>query len=505
MTGMTGMAGGGAGFTVSADLINGFGNRLSARAEAVNTAAASLGMVEVTPDMFGPAAHERGFTTAVAQTTQRITDLFARSAEAIENAAVGTKKSAADYAATEEQNTAGLGEENFGFPGAMPPGGNTMSGGASYGGGMDPMPVVGGFGPSVLTGMDPMSANGIVGPPILTGMDQMPPNGIVGPSVPSGMAPSVPGGGIPAFIPPEVPLIGANLPGAGGPTSVSSTGGVMPGLTDPSSVIPQMPPMPGDVRPPLAPQPQMPQPQPFIPPMPQLPTTPPASVPNNVRNEAPEQWTPPHKAWSALEPPKLPERPATQTLPSGPLHKEGPVAPAEWTPPSVPDPPELLAAYRTPAPLDPEPVTDLATAGMPSVPAPLPAVPPPDFGTGGGGGPSSGGSSVFSGGPGLGSVPPLGVPANMVSAAPSAGATPSGAMPTGVGPVGMPSAPGGPAGMPPMGGMGAGSGQGGDQERKSAGYLKGEDVFQPPEGNPPPPVIGGAPPKHHDPAPPSAS
>ncbi|NUT51882.1 MAG: hypothetical protein HOV94_32005, partial [Saccharothrix sp.] len=103
---MTGM---GAGFSVTGDDINAFGNRLVGTSDVVKTAASSVGVIEVTPDMFGPAARKQGFSEAMAQTTQRITELLSRSAAAVDNAAVGTKNTAAEYAAVEDQNAMAFG------------------------------------------------------------------------------------------------------------------------------------------------------------------------------------------------------------------------------------------------------------------------------------------------------------------------------------------------------------------------------------------------------------
>jgi hypothetical protein len=50
------------------------------------------------------------------------------------------------------------------------------------------------------------------------------------------------------------------------------------------------------------------------------------------------------------------------------------------------------------------------------------------------------------------------------------------------------------------GGTGPGAGQGGDQERKTASYIKGEDLFAMTDVNPPPPVIGDTPPPTPSPA-----
>jgi hypothetical protein len=45
-------------------------------------------------------------------------------------------------------------------------------------------------------------------------------------------------------------------------------------------------------------------------------------------------------------------------------------------------------------------------------------------------------------------------------------------------------------GMGSMGGMARGGSGGGDKERKSPGYMKGEKIFEVPGDDLPPPVIG---------------
>lgn len=110
-----------------------------------------------------------------------------------------------------------------------------------------------------------------------------------------------------------------------------------------------------------------------------------------------------------------------------------------------------------------------------------------------------GGSDGGSGG-GFGGPPPPGPAATVSSLSPA----PSGTMPlpSGGGPqLGVP----GDSGAPPQGGgaggPGAGGRQGGDQERKTASYIKGEDLFTMTGVNPPPPVIGDTPPPAPTPAP----
>jgi hypothetical protein len=471
----------GAGFSVTGDEINDFGNRLSGSSDVVSTAAATLGVIEVPPDMFGPAARNQGFTEAMAQTTQRITELLERAAEAVENAAVGTKATAADYAAVEEQNAMGFGNIEGGeLPPPLPggDGGYPMTAGGGTGSPMpgdgvypvDPM-MAGGDG---MYPADPMMAGDGTGYPmpgedmlwagVPTGGSGAPPMGSFVPpemTEPSSMMPPASGDmGLssappPSFVPPPVPPL-PSMPGGTSPASAPP-----PTFTPPP--MPPLPSMPGGTRPASAPPPT------FTPP----PFTPPSTSGRTVPASAPTPFTPP-----PFTPPR-PQVPVTQ-LPGATLRGD------QF--PRVPK----VEAVRNPLDTDlstTRPVADRALHKL------LPVNPPDLFtrsGAGGGGTPPVSSLGIVSDG-GFGGPPPPGPPATFSSlspAPPSAVPVP----PTGGPQLGMPGGSGGPPpGGMPLGGTGPGGGQGDDQERKTASYIKGEDLFTMTEANPPPPVIGDTP------------
>ncbi|NUT52031.1 MAG: hypothetical protein HOV94_32765 [Saccharothrix sp.] len=149
------------------------------------------------------------------------------------------------------------------------------------------------------------------------------------------------------------------------------------------------------------------------------------------------------------------------------------------TPPQMPEAPSGDVVRNR---LAPTPATNFAKI---DTPVPKSASPGPTVGAVGGS--SSGAGVGLSAGshPAAGS-PPLGASAHSGVLPPTA-PRPTSPMPGGL-PIG---AVGGSSGAPAGGApMGAGSNAGGDKERKTASYIKGDDLFTVHGVNPPPPVIG---------------
>ncbi len=182
--------------------------------------------------------------------------------------------------------------------------------------------------------------------------------------------------------------------------------------------------------------------------------------------------------------------------------------PPGYTPPSgggkQQPPPYKPAPPGTPIP---KPQSGLGPKIPPYVPAGTPGTPPVPgapgagrFGGGGGGaGGFGGGGFGGGGGGGFGPTGAGGGAGGQLAAGGASGVAGPGArgpMP-GFGPAGPGAGgAGSPMGGAPMGGGGAGQGQGDeDKEHRSAGYLRGEDIFDVPGENLPPSVIGGAKPK----------
>ncbi|MFE2752234.1 hypothetical protein ACFXGA_09530 [Actinosynnema sp. NPDC059335] len=505
----------GAGFSVTADEINDFGNRLVGTSEVVKTSASSVGVIEIAPDMFGPAARKQGFTEAMAQTTQRITELLSRSAAAVDNAAVGTKNTAAEYAAVEDQNAMAFGGIDGAGMAPPLPGGDPYAGYPMAGGGGTGSPVPGIEG---LPG-DPMAAGGVTSPIPGTGG-----------SYPGD--PMVTGGGMGSPIP-------EGLPGMDDLADPATSGYGLPGATDPSSMTPSASPLIGGTDPASAPPasfvpPSVPSPESFVPPSVPPPTSfTPTTSPSSAggtgpASAAPGSFVPPSMpplpsmpstaggtSAASFVPPSLPSMPTMPSMPStagGERH-----APATFVPPPLPpvtggtkpasaSPSSFVPRNLLPTPpqmpeapggdgvrkwLAPTPATNFAKIDTPlqklASPGPtVGAVGGPTVGAVGGSSSGAGGGLSAGSHPTAGS-PPLGTSTHS-GVLPPTTPRPTPPMPGGGLPIG---AVGGSSGAPAGGApMGAGSNAGGDKERKTASYIKGDDLFTVHGVNPPPPVIG---------------
>ncbi|TCO56014.1 hypothetical protein [Actinocrispum wychmicini] len=453
------------GFAVVTAALSAFGGRLASRAEILDESGQNVGTLELGPAMFGTAATE--FAAAAKTSADRMCGLMGSSATAVRNAAAGTKQTAAEYEAMDQRNADMFGgvynDETDPSGPTRVPGGIGPSGSGAWRDG--PMPVTG-----------PQRSGGPwddSGRPVITPLPAMV-------DLPAGL-----GGGPGApKLPRPIVRPTTDGPGATRPAGVDPS---MPGGRPAMPAMPAIPKMPqGDpARTPA--MPTMPQGglarTPAVPPMPTVPQGGLARTP-----AVPPMPTMPQGGLART--PAMPPVPAMPRPPGSGM----PVTPSS---PAMPRLPGAGEGQPVRVPMGEVPRTPGGTSGMP--PGGIPRAPEvPSSGTprvseaaavplsGGGSAamPHPGGGGGF--GPGNG---PAGAPM-ATGAAPVTGPPPAGSA------AGATARPGaGGMAMPPMGGSAAGGGQGGEKERKSAGYIKGEEVFAAPDGNPPPPVIGAQPPE----------